>query len=380
MTEFNKSQWAKPEFTQEYRDSADISMLMLYDGIHKSRISDSQVNAEFGFREGKIIWSEKQQGIYQIMLYDVKTGEKKQITQSSGDSYRPTTDGTVAVWFEDNPEGTLLWYYDIASGRAHKIARSKPPVARWLWLSKGKVAWSSQGEICVYDGNVISRLTSTAPYNPNAEPYVDDDVVVWNKNNPDPNINHTGKVFRGKLHAHVAFDARNITGPVPLHVSFTNHSFQGVRSFHWDFGDGQTSTENNPVHVYPNPGIYSVTLTVEGLTGNTSEKKINLIRATQFTTVTESASHFPAGFMLYQNYPNPCSTNTAIFFSLPEKSFVTLRVYDLLGNEVATLVNETRSGGMHDVEFNTDNYKAGIYYYVLSSDKYIDSKPLIISK
>ena len=74
-------------------------------------------------------------------------------------TYKPETDGSVVVWFEDTPSGTIMWYYDIASGKAHKVAHHKPPVARWLWLSNGKVAWSSGGEICVYDGNVISRLT-----------------------------------------------------------------------------------------------------------------------------------------------------------------------------------------------------------------------------
>jgi hypothetical protein len=361
-----------------FRDSANNTMLMLYNGNMVKRITDSAVFPEFGFRKGKIIWSEETQGTYQIMLYDLNTGEKKQITHNSSNSFRPITDGSVAVWFEEDPAGTVMWYYDLAADAARKIARTTPPVARWLWLSNGKVAFSVNGEICLYDGNVISRLTSSAPFNPNEEPFVDDDVIVWNKYNPDPNVNHTGQVFRGKLHAHVAFDAKNITGLAPLQVSFTNHSFQGVRSWKWDFGDGLTSTEKNPMHVFHNPGVYSVTLTVEGLTGNTKEKKINLVRVSQFTSVKEPVIGSPAGFILYQNYPNPCNTNTSISYKLPVQSFISVKVYDLQGREVATLVNEIQPQGMHIVEFSTNAYPPGVYHYVLSTQKFIDSKPLII--
>jgi hypothetical protein len=361
-----------------FRDSANNSMLMQFNGNKVQRLTVSTVFPEFGFRNGKIIWSEEIQGTYQIMLYDVNTGEKKQITHNSSDSFRPITDGSFAVWFEDDPAGTIMWYYDIALDKARKIARANPPVARWLWLSNGKVAFSLNGETCVYDGNVISRLTSSAPFNRNEEPFVDDDVVVWNKYNPDPNINHTGQVFRAKLHANVAFDAKNITGLAPLKVSFSNHSFQGVRSYNWDFGDGQTSTERNPEHIFHNPGVYSVKLTVEGLTGNTEEKKINLVRVSQFTSVKDPVSVSQTGFTLYQNYPNPCNTNTSISYNLPVQSFVSLKVYDLQGMEVATLVNEMQSQGLHTVEFNTTAHPPGVYHYVLSTQKFIDSKPLII--
>ena len=223
------------------------------------------------------------------MLYDVNSQIKTQITNGLSDSYRPVTDGSSIVWFEryTSAINVVLRY---CSGKAHKVANYNPTVARWLWLSNGRVAWSSAGEVCVYDGNVISRLTSSAPFYPNSEPYVDQEVVVWNKNNPEPNTNHYGQVFRAKLHAHVDFDAENITGNAPLTVAFYNNSFQGARSNHWDFGDGQTSTEKNPVHIYQNPGVYSVILTVDGLTGLTSEKKINLVRVNTPTLINETTS------------------------------------------------------------------------------------------
>jgi len=319
-------------------------------------------------------------GIYQVMLYNVNTHQKRQITEGGNDRFKPITDGSVAVWFENDPAGTIMWYYDITSEKASKITRYSPPVARWLWLSAGKVSWAEDGEVYVYDGNGISRLTSSAPYNPNSEPFVDDDIVVWNKNNPDPNINHYGQIFRAKLHAHVAFDAVNITGSAPLYVSFTNHSFQGVRSFHWDFGDGQISLEKDPVHIYHNPGVYSVTLSVEGLTGNTTEKKINLVRVSQLTSLEEHPQGHPVTSRLYQNFPNPFTLSTVVPFDLSESLYVSLRVFDILGNEVVTLAEEKLPAGYHEVLLRGAQLSGGIYVVCFRAGNYTESKILNLIK
>jgi PKD repeat protein len=317
------------------------------------------------------------------MIYDVNTQIKNQITYSVNDNYRPVTDGSKVVWFENTSNETIIWYYDIVSDIAHKVAYVDPPVARWLWLSNGKIAWSSNGEICVYDGNVISRLTSSAPYNPNLEPYVDNEIVVWNKNNPDPNTNHYGQIFRGKLRTHVSFDAENIAGGSPLTVTFKNNSFEGVQSYFWEFGDGQTSTEKNPVHIYQNQGVYSVTLTVTGPAGSSSEKKINLIRAGEPSSVNDG-SQYPQNFVLYQNHPNPFNPSTTIKFGLPEESEVTLKIFNILGEEIITLVNETLKAGSHLVQWNAGNLSSGIYIYQLSAingvSKFADSKILLLIK
>jgi PKD repeat protein len=356
---------------------------MLYDGVSKTRLTEFSVNNEFGFVEGKIVWSESLNNVFQIMIYDVNTQIKNQITYSVNDNYRPVTDGSKVVWFENTSNETIIWYYDIVSDIAHKVAYVDPPVARWLWLSNGKIAWSSNGEICVYDGNVISRLTSSVPYNPNLEPYVDNEIVVWNKNNPDPNTNHYGQIFRGKLRTHVSFDAENIAGGSPLTVTFKNNSFEGVQSFFWEFGDGQTSSEKNPVHTYQDQGVYSVTLTVTGPAGSSSEKKINLIRAGEPSSVNDG-SQYPQNFALYQNYPNPFNPSTNIKFDLPEESDVSLKIYNVLGEKIAVLLNETLKAGSHLVQWNAGNLSSGIYIYQLSAingvSKFADSKILLLIK
>ena len=85
-------------------------------------------------------------------------------------------------------------------------------------------------------------------------------------------------------------------------------------------------------------------------------------------------------FKLYQNYPNPFNPATTIKYQIPELSFVTLKVYDIIGNKIATLVNEEKSTGTYEVKFNLVGLPSGIYFYQLLAGKFIDAKKMIILK
>ena len=92
----------------------------------------------------------------------------------------------------------------------------------------------------------------------------------------------------------------------------------------------------------------------------------------------------PKTFALFQNYPNPFNPNTVISWQLPVSSFVTLMVYDMLGNEVATLVNEEKSAGTYEVEFHSavgnQQLASGIYFYQLRTDDFVATKKLVMMK
>jgi hypothetical protein len=90
----------------------------------------------------------------------------------------------------------------------------------------------------------------------------------------------------------------------------------------------------------------------------------------------------PDNFVLFQNYPNPFNPSTKIKFSIPAglKHIVSLRVYDILGNEVATLVNEEKPAGVYEVEFDASMYSSGVYFYKLQTGSFIDVKKMILLK
>jgi len=85
------------------------------------------------------------------------------------------------------------------------------------------------------------------------------------------------------------------------------------------------------------------------------------------TTDLENSNQIPAGYALNQNYPNPFNPETTISYQIPAAGFVTLKVYDVLGNEVALLVNEYQPAGVYNLKFNTSGYNlsSGIYFYTL---------------
>ncbi|MCK9280523.1 MAG: T9SS type A sorting domain-containing protein [Melioribacteraceae bacterium] len=85
-------------------------------------------------------------------------------------------------------------------------------------------------------------------------------------------------------------------------------------------------------------------------------------------------------YTLKQNYPNPFNPTTEIMFTLPRSGHVSLKVYDLLGREVVTLVNKELSGGSHKIIFDASNLSSGIYFYRLQNGNYSQTKKMILVK
>jgi hypothetical protein len=96
--------------------------------------------------------------------------------------------------------------------------------------------------------------------------------------------------------------------------------------------------------------------------------------------IVEVITKFPEDFVLEQNYPNPFNPNTSIKWLMPETQFVTLMIYDALGKEVTTLVNEELNSGEHKIVFNASSLSSGIYFYQLKAGDFIQTKKIILMK
>jgi len=94
----------------------------------------------------------------------------------------------------------------------------------------------------------------------------------------------------------------------------------------------------------------------------------------------EESAFSPSQFLLHQNYPNPFNPSTTISFSIPSPAFTTLKVYDILGNEVTTLVNEEKSSGVYNITFEASVLTSGIYFYKLTAGEYSESKKMVLVK
>ena len=99
-----------------------------------------------------------------------------------------------------------------------------------------------------------------------------------------------------------------------------------------------------------------------------------------YSNIVEVEIISPSEYQLYQNYPNPFNPSTVISYQIPISSNVTLKIYDALGNEVVTLVNEYRPAGSYAIEFSQVNLPSGIYFYKLSSSDFVETKKMILLK
>ena len=107
----------------------------------------------------------------------------------------------------------------------------------------------------------------------------------------------------------------------------------------------------------------------------------NGIYRTVLPTTTIIKEHeLPYNYLLYQNYPNPFNPTTAIKYQIPELSFVTIKVYDVLGGEVATVISEEKPLGNYEVEFNAATLPSGVYFYRLQAGSFVEAKKMVLLK
>jgi len=109
-------------------------------------------------------------------------------------------------------------------------------------------------------------------------------------------------------------------------------------------------------------------------------KQVDFDGTSELSDVIEVEVLTPIEYSLSQNYPNPFNPSTTISYSIPADGYVTLRVYDVLGNEVASLVDEQKQSGIFDVHFNASALSSGVYYYTLKASEFTSTKKLVLMK
>ncbi len=121
-------------------------------------------------------------------------------------------------------------------------------------------------------------------------------------------------------------------------------------------------------------------------TGVGTDLDITTLRYSQPIGIEPITSEIPNDFKLYQNYPNPFNPTTKIKFDVPlsplnergEGGFVSLKIYDVAGREIATLLDESLNPGSHEMEWDASNYPSGVYYYKLETTNFSESKKMVL--
>ncbi|MGE5436219.1 MAG: YCF48-related protein, partial [Syntrophothermus sp.] len=105
-----------------------------------------------------------------------------------------------------------------------------------------------------------------------------------------------------------------------------------------------------------------------------------IFKYTDEVTTSTKNENLISHYSLSQNYPNPFNPNTTIRYSIPKQNFVSLKIYDVLGNEVAQIVNEEKPAGKYEVSFNASGLSSGVYFYRINSGEFSQVKKLLLLK
>jgi hypothetical protein len=104
------------------------------------------------------------------------------------------------------------------------------------------------------------------------------------------------------------------------------------------------------------------------------------IIAISVTGIADDHGSNPKEYSLAQNYPNPFNPSTSIKYNLPGNSFVSLKIYNSIGQEVTSLINSVEPAGSHEVLFNASGMNSGVYFYTLIAGAYIQTRKMLLLK
>ena len=133
------------------------------------------------------------------------------------------------------------------------------------------------------------------------------------------------------------------------------------------------------------PNDHAWRLTFNSSTGNfvqnfSHNANFTDINWSDVTSVDENSNEIPDQFVLNQNYPNPFNPSTIISFNLADATNVSLQVFNVLGQQVTSLLNQRMMKGLHQVQFKADNLQSGTYYYRIETENYSETRKMLLIK
>ncbi|PKL58347.1 MAG: cell surface protein, partial [Methanomicrobiales archaeon HGW-Methanomicrobiales-5] len=230
--------------------------------------------------ERYVVWEESTGG-GDIWTYDIQTGQKRQITRNSAEQAYPAISGNRIVW-EDYRNGRPdIYLYDLGSSQEYRIT-DDPAEQVSPAIDGDIIAWEDKRgglwDIYMRDLDLEVEMPVCIAGNEQLFPSVSGDRIVWqDKRSGEWKV--YAFTYTGGAPPEAKFSVDPATGTAPLTVRFTDLSTGSPEEWGWEFGDGDWSTEQNPVHTYESPGEYTVSLEVSSRFGSDTATETDLIRA-----------------------------------------------------------------------------------------------------
>lgn len=297
----------------------------------------SNIGPQVYIQDGAGPWSAIQ--VFGTDAYNLRRGEKVKVTGIVEESFGVTRIGTLDA------------------GATIEVLSSGNPLPDPVVLSAADIDSKSDGSLIPesYEG-VLVKFENLTVIDANADGV-----------NDGPDEGSGGSRNFGEV---LITDTSNVT--MRMETQDGTHSYHNF----WD-----ASLENAPNKISTGDTFQSITGI---LFYSFSNYKLDPRKDDDFvghvTTGVSDSKSLPIEYNLSQNYPNPFNPSTTIKYYLPKDSNVKLKVYDILGREVANLVNDRIKAGEHTVNFNASNLASGIYIYRLSSESFVQAKMMMLIK
>jgi beta propeller repeat protein len=268
-------------------DDLTISNLYVYDLSTKkeTQISTSGGSYNPKIYGNKIVWVNWRNGTANIYMYNLSTKKKIQIT-TSGTADNPAIYGNKIVWVDWRNGNYDIYMYDLSTKKETQIT-TNPSDSCYPAIYGDKITWTDDRngnwDIYVYD-LATGQECHTTDKSDQYDPEIYSDRIVWQDMR-----NGNTDIYMGTLSS-ASFSASPTTGKAPLTVTFTDKSIGSPTSWKWTFGDGTTSTKQNPTHKYSKVGKYTVSLTVKNAAGSNTVTKKDYIKVVTKPVASFSAS------------------------------------------------------------------------------------------
>ncbi len=298
-------------------------------------------------------------------------------------------DGTIyvgsyhGIFYAINQDGTKKWSYTPGGYQVYQTPAIGENGIIYVGFnhkkfvafdSNGSQIWEIIGDFCESRPSIANDGTIyVGNYDKNLYAIICNSLGLANSIWPKFHQNNKNT---GRIQPPIAnFLADTTLGFVPFTVRFKDSSSGLIIAHQWNFGDGQESTEQNPSHTYETANTFSVTLTVTGPGGIDTKIRENYI-------IVKDPSQ-PGKFHLAQNYPNPFNNVTTIEYQLPKDTQVTLRIFNIAGEFVKTLIEEKQTAYYYKIQWdgrdeNGNSVAGGLYLYYLKADGFSQSNKMVL--
>jgi len=385
-------------------------------------IRDSEIGTVYKSQDNGYSWKEIDSGIVWADVFEIKVAGNDYIyfTGYATGVYRSTSNGSF--WEQTNLFNYLVTdsyallvtdndyiFVGIMDNPPYYLARSTDYGENWTdlsgWVSE-RVFSLASFQNNIYAGTVSGGVKVSTDYGHS-----------WFQSSLDSlgitylAVNHWGDIFAGCLSGEFYLSTDNGTNWYELSTPWAN-SYSSVASILpigqdtvlVDLGRWASVEDSNLVYKSTDSGLSWVLID----NGINSDAIVNLLYSSDsslyattrdglYKSTSFGNNWFPVepfvtslidneleyqlkDYRLEQNYPNPFNPSTKISYQLPQQGFVTLKVFDVLGKEVTTLVNEKKSAGSYEVDFSAKGLASGIYIYRMKVNEFIESKKMILIK